>query len=153
MQKVKKNNLQRILNEQAGKSKNHSVKLRLTMQQIFAQAVEDGVIIKSPAENLDISAQTTTGTHRSITLEERKAILQVAETHRSGLWVLFMLYCGLRPQEAAALKYTDIDMINHRLTINRAIGADSAIKTTKSKAGMRTVPIPNILYKKIHIYQ
>lgn len=150
---VKKTNLQSILNKQIGKSKNHCHKLRLTMQQLFKQAVEDGLIIRSPASSLDLPNGKSAGTHRSITEEERQAILKVSKNHRGGLWILFMLYCGLRPQEAATIKYSDIDRINHRLTISRALGADGAIKMPKTDAGIRTVPVPPILYDLIDFPQ
>ena len=45
----------------------------------------------------------TEGRRRSITDQERAAILELAKTHRAGLWVLTLLYTGMRPGETAAL--------------------------------------------------
>jgi len=58
------------------------------------------------------------------------------------LFIKVLLWCGLRPQEAAVLRWEDIDQINHRLRIERAIKSDGSVGSTKSAAGNRTVPIP-----------
>ena len=82
--------------------------------------------------------ETRSGTHRSITDAERAAILKVAETHRAGLWVKIMLYCGLRPSEALDLLWSDIDFSRGVISVSHSIGRD----TTKTRAGVRRVPAP-----------
>lgn len=148
VKKIRPTNLQKILNSQVGKSKDHCTKLRHTIQQIFEQARRDKIINDNPAEALTLP-KAENGTHRSITDDERRATLDVAETHPFGLFVKVLLYCGLRPQEAAALRWEDIDQINHRLNIQRALKADGSIAETKSAAGVRTVPIPSALWEEM----
>jgi len=148
VKKVRKSNLQKLLNEQAGKSKSHIHKIKITLQQIFNQAVEDDLIAKSPAASLE-EPSGSVSERRSVTDAERKAILKVAEYHTAGLWVIMMLYTGIRPQESAVLQWKDIDTVNHRLNINKAIGADNSIKTPKSKAGVRSIPIPPPLWDRL----
>lgn len=148
VKKIRPTNLQKILNQQTGKSKDHCTKLRHTIQQIFEQAQHDKIINDNPAQWLTLP-QAENGTHRSITDEERRATLEVAETHPFGLFVKVLLYCGLRPQEAAALRWEDIDQINHRLNVQRAVKADGSIGGTKSAAGVRVVPIPGILWEEL----
>lgn len=148
VKKVRKSNLQKLLNEQAGKSKSHIHKIKITLQQIFNQAVEDDLIAKSPAASLE-EPSGSVGERRSVTDAEREAILKVAEYHTAGLWVIMMLYTGIRPQESAVLQWKDIDTVNHRLNINKAIGADNSTKTPKSKAGVRSIPIPPPLWDRL----
>lgn len=149
IKKIRATNLQAILNQQTGKSKDHCTKLRHTIQQIFSQAQYDKIISDNPAARLTLP-KAENGTHRSITLEERHATLQVAEKHPFGLFIKVLLWCGLRPQEAAALRWSDIDQINQRINIHHALKADGCIGDTKSSAGRRAVPIPTQLWDTIH---
>lgn len=148
VKKIRPTNLQKILNQQAGKSKDHCSKLRHTIQQIFEQARRDKICNDNPAECLTLP-KAENGTHRSITDDERRATLEVAETHPFGLFVRVLLYCGLRPQEAAALRWEDIDQINHRLNVRRAVKSDGSIGSPKSAAGVRTIPIPATLWEEL----
>lgn len=148
LKKIRPTNLQKILNSQAGKSKDHCTKLRHTIQQIFEQARRDKIINDNPAETLTLP-KAQNGTHRSITNEERAATLEVAKSHPFGLFIKILLFCGLRPQEAAALHWGDIDQINHRLNVQRALKADGTIGSTKSSSGVRVVPIPTVLWDEI----
>lgn len=90
--------LQTILNTQAGRSYSHVSKLRMVMQELFRQARRSRILLYDPAEGLQLP-ESVKGTHRPITNQERRHILALAQTHPSGLWVLTILYTGLRPGE------------------------------------------------------
>lgn len=140
--------LQKIINAQPDKSKNYYVKLRNLIKAIFAQAVRDKLLTDNPAETLELPAAQD-GTHRSLTDAERRAVLYAADWCSFGLFVQTCLWCGLRPQEAAALRYEDIDQINRRMHIRRALKADGTVGETKSRAGVRVVPIPSQLWVRL----
>ena len=140
--------LQKIINAQPDKSKNYYVKLRNLIKAIFAQAVRDKLLTDNPAETLELPAAQD-GTHRSLTDAERRAVLYAADWCSFGLFVQTCLWCGLRPQEAAALRYEDIDQINRRMHIHRALKADGTVGETKSRAGVRVVPIPSQLWVRL----
>ncbi|MPN39097.1 Transposase [bioreactor metagenome] len=57
-----------------------------------------------------------------------------------------MLYCGLRPGETIPLCWKDIDFDKKRINVTAAkeSGSDK-IKEPKTKAGIRSVPIPSVL--------
>ena len=138
---VKDVHLQRILNEEAGKSRSHVNKIRLVMKEMFSRARKSHLIIWDPSEDLVLPV-TTQGSHRSITEEERAAILEVAKTHRAGLWVLTMLYAGLRPGETMPLIWKDIDFKNNEIRIYKAAESGTgAVKDPKTDAGFRDIPI------------
>lgn len=146
---VKDVHLQKILNEQAGMSFSHTQKLRLVMQSIFKRARQSRLIPYDPAELLELPKYTK-GTRRSITETERSAILAVAETHRSGLWILTLLYTGMRPGETAALMWSDIDFENNEIHIHTARESGSnRIKGPKTEAGIRDIPIHAALRPKL----
>lgn len=131
---IKKSHCQKVVNLQAGKSESHVSKIRMTLYQIFDEAVENDYINKSPARNLSLP-NCTKGSHRSVTPFERKHILKVAEWHHAGLWVLTQMYCGLRPSEVNNLNWNNIDFKEKLIHV----------KKSKTNAGIRDVPIPDDL--------
>lgn len=145
--------LQRILNDQAGKSSSHVKKLRMVMQEMFKRARQSRLIPFDPAELLELPV-TTTGKRRAITPEERAAILAVAETHRAGLWVLTLLYTGMRPGETAALMWSDVDFEHNEIHVHSARESGTgAIKAPKTAAGVRDIPIHAALLPKLRAAQ
>lgn len=138
--------LQKIMNAQAGKSLSHAKKVRLVLQEMFRRARISRIIPYDPAEELELP-KTTAGKRRSITEAEREAILDLCKTHRAGLWILTLLYTGMRPGETAALTWADIDFELDEIRIHAAKESGAKrIKTPKTEAGIRTLPhIPNAL--------
>jgi integrase len=66
-----------------------------------------------------------------------------------GLPALLLLYCGLRRGELIALTWNDIDINNRTVNVNKAAVFDdnqTLIQSPKTEAGIRTVPLPEILY-------
>lgn len=143
---VTESNLQKILNKQKGMSFSHASKLRMIMKQMFHRARRQRLINYDPAEDLSLPALKK-GMRRSLTPMERTAIQKTAKTHRSGPWVLTMLYCGLRPGETIALHWKDIDFENGTITVSTALesGKINDFKLPKTDAGLRTLPMPKAL--------
>lgn len=142
---VKPVELQKIVNRHAGQSKSSVDKITKTVKAIFRRAYETDLILRDPSKGIE-TPSAEAGTHRSITDAERKAILEVAETHRAGLWVKTLLYCGPRPGETRALDWRHVDFDKKLLRIELAMKANSRkIDVPKSAAGFRDVPIPDVL--------
>lgn len=145
--------LQRILNGQAGMSLSHVKKLRMVLQEMFRRARQSRLITYDPAELLELPS-TTERKRRSITDAERAAILAVAETHRAGLWVLTLLYTGMRPGETASLTWADVDFKHNEIHVHTAKESGSqAIKAPKTQAGIRDIPIRAALLPKLKAAQ
>lgn len=141
LREVRDVHLQRIMNEQAGMSASHAKKVRMVLQEMFKRARQSRIITFDPAELLELPA-VTQGTHRSITEEERAAILAAAEHHRAGLWVLTLLYTGMRPNETAALMWSDVDFKANEIHVHAAKESGAQrVKGTKTAAGTRDIPI------------
>lgn len=142
--------LQRILNTRAGKSMSDTNKIRIVIRAMFRQAFISRLIAFDPSAGLQMP-KVTKGTHRGITDAERAALIRFAQTpsidgkrkNKAGPWVLMILYCGLRPGETAALKWSDVDLEGATITVRSAKESGSnAMKGPKTKAGIRRVPIP-----------
>lgn len=133
--------LQSILNDQRGMSFSHVTKLRMVIQELFRQAYRSRLIPFDPSDGLRLP-KNEKRSHRSITPEERKHIMDVASYHPSGMWVLLILYSGLRPGEAAALQWKDIDFDRNEIHVYKAVeSGTSKVKTPKTSAGIRDVPM------------
>lgn len=146
---VKDIHLQRLLNGQAGRSASHVKKIRMVLQEMFRRARQSRLIPYDPAELLELPT-VTERRRRSITDQEREAILAVAETHRSGLWVLTMLYTGMRPGETAALTWSDVDFERNEIHVHAAKESGSSkIKGPKTSSGVRDIPIHAALLPKL----
>jgi len=147
---VKDIHLQKILNSQKGLSFSHLSKLRMVMNQMFERAVKSHLIIYSPACDL-VLPDYKKGTHRSVSDMERKAIVHLAASHNSGLWVLTILRCGLRPGETIPLQWKDIDFKAKRVRVRTALesGTKDNFKDPKTEAGIRDVPIPDDLLTRL----
>ena len=143
--------LRQILNRREGMSYSHANHLKIVLQSMFRQAYHDRHIPYDPSAGL-VLPKTTKGHHRSLTEPERAALLQVASMptftgakNTTGPWLLCMLYCGLRPGEIAALRWSDVDMEHAILHVKEAKESGSArMKAPKTEAGIRDVPIPQI---------
>lgn len=138
---VKDVHLQRILNSQAGRSASHVKKIRMVLQEMFKRARQSRLIPYDPAEQLELPT-VKQGRRRSITEEERAAILAVAARHRAGLWVLTLLYTGMRPGETAALTWSDVDFDHNEIHVHAAKeSGNRTIKGPKTASGVRDIPI------------
>jgi integrase len=141
--------LQKILNSQKGKSRSFLSKLKGEITAFFDAAEDENLLTKNPARRLFLPP-CEDQERRALTLEERAAFLKAAEKHKHGLLFLVMYYCGLRPGEAKALTYADIDYNRQCLSVNKALENHTGIiKPPKTKSGIRTVPIPDALFQKL----
>lgn len=142
---VKDVHLQRLLNANRNMSDSHVKKLRIVLEGLFAQAAKSRIIPYDPAQDLDLPAAAA-GKRRSLTDYEREILLQVAATHKHGLWVRFLLATGIRPGESAPLQISDLvfDGPQPRVRIYKDIegGTNDVVSEPKTAAGIREVPLP-----------
>lgn len=137
---VKPLQCQEILNAQAGKSKSHVTKLHQELCFIFEKAVQNKLILESPAENLT-RPDAKEGHRRSLTNKERTHFLKVCEKEPRFILFELMLYCGCRPSEAMRIQGKDIQIEDECTFLH--------IRGTKTDNADRIVPLPAVLYEKI----
>ena len=148
LKSIKAIHCQRVINEMSGMSTKMLSRISQLMYSVFEDALDNGLIFENPARKVKLP-KGTRRSRRTITQEERQYILTVADKHRAGLWVLLMLCCGLRPAEAAGLRWMDIDMKNHTLTVNQAVKRSGGVGPPKTEAGYRKIPVPDLLYERL----
>ncbi|MDR1668340.1 MAG: site-specific integrase [Oscillospiraceae bacterium] len=143
MKDVRHAHLQGLLGNYAGTSKSAIGKLHNTIGQMFSLAVTNRIIENNPAEGLT-NPDGTAGTHRALEKWEINLIAENWHRHRAGIWIMLMLFAGLRRGEMIALKWSNVDLASEKLTVAEAahIESNRAVDGgTKTAAGMRVIPI------------
>lgn len=100
---------------------------------------------------------------KTYTLKQVKVLLKEAKGTKIYMYMIFMLLMGLRKSEVSGLKYSDVDYVNHTLTIERQLGRDlDADKEdvpigmvtkqeidVKTESSKRIEPIPDFVFYEI----
>jgi integrase len=126
-----------------------TVRLALApVKALFAQAVEDGVILTNPAAAVRVVVEREEFDVDGNPVEER--VKALTEVELAGLlerlpdeWKLFYRFLcesGLRIGEAIELRWRDVDLGRRRLRVERQFYKGS-VRRPKSKYGVRDVPL------------
>ncbi len=145
-----------------GKSISLQNKCRSEINNLFVTALINDLINKNPCVGVKMPYGTEDG-RRSLTPEEKEIFFKTLDTnvecydnnkHPFGNFFAIMIGCGLRPGEVRALTWANIDMIKKNINVINAVEPDTInVKDTKTKAGHRTIPIPNWLYDRLKSMQ
>ncbi|SIC06120.1 tyrosine-type recombinase/integrase [Mycobacteroides abscessus] len=118
----------------------HSV-LRMTLQY----AVEQDWLVKNPSTATTFPPMPAHD-HTYLTADEVERLAALCGPQ--GDIVLILAYTGLRWGELTGLRVADINLTTRRLQVRRSItqvGGKLILGATKSRAGVRTVPIPTLI--------
>lgn len=101
--------LQNLLDEKAASGLSHSMvaHLRWDLRQIFRMAVNEGHILRNPAELLFIPRDAKRPEHTVMTMEEVQRCFSVLE-QRERLIVKLAILAGMRPGEIFGLKWEHV---------------------------------------------
>ena len=144
---VRAEHCQRILSNMAGMSNSSQCKVVTTLKQIFTCAEENGLIYRSPCNNLKAGGAKTQE-KVPLTPEQSQKLVDATRSTKAHLFVLLALYAGLRREEICGLRWSDIDLRSSppRLTVNNVVrfeGNKGVFSSKlKSPAAHRTVPLP-----------
>lgn len=88
--------------------------------------------------------------------EEKALVMRTYAGHRMGVPALLLLYCGLRRGELIALTWSDVNIKNKSITVNKAAifnHNQPQIEKPKTSTGVRTVPIPDTIVDALKEYR
>lgn len=130
-------------------------KVLLTMDQIFNEAIQNGMLIKSPTNGFKIVPKKQEEKQKHLSKEQALSMIDNIEEPRSKAFAGLCLFCGLRREEALGLKWEDLAKENNQyssLTIRRTVtypanNTPELSDLVKSRSSARTVPIPTKLAK------
>lgn len=130
--------------------------MRMTLRQIFRQAIEDDIITKNPAASLELPRHVKKE-KRALTAEEKDAVLAADLTVRERAFVMILFGCGLRPGELYALTWQDIDFKNSVINVNKSIVFENNNKPRlsypKTNKSIRSVDAPKGVINALKAYR
>jgi integrase len=93
----------------------------------------------------------------ALSLDEAKALLDVARGDRLEAIVTVALVVGLRKGEALGLRWDDVDLDDATLrvtgTLKRRTGKGLVRDTPKTERGRRTIPLPNVCVEALRTHK
>ena len=149
--------IQTYLNSISNLSNSSIKKIYGQFVQAFKTAMNKGYIMKNPMNTvIRPISQKQDKKVRALTLDEQQAFTDYLLTKdikqcKYKNVFLIQMYMGLRVGEALALTMNDVDLKNKKINIHRTLTTDENNETimenkTKTYAGMRVVPIPEVIY-------
>lgn len=120
-----------------------------TASQVFKLAIGNRVTDFNPAEHIKIPATAEQSEpRRALTEEEQQWILAPSE-NRGHHAAMIMMFAGLRRGELIPLLWSDIDLDNGTINVNKSVemidGKSVVKRGAKTEAGERIVYIPKVL--------
>jgi integrase len=128
-------------------SRGSLIKLRSTLNQALTWAQRRDVISRNIAPLVELPAGAAPAkTGRSLSVEQATQFIAAAsDTELEAMWLL-MLYLGLRPGEAAAVGWADIDFDNGVVHVWRGRKLDASgaavVGDTKTPGSIRSLDAP-----------
>ncbi len=121
--------------------KNH----KIVINRIFHFAIVEGYISSNPAKEAELPRGLTETKRRPATPAEEQTIAAMCAQKKVWILPIVALYTGMRKGELIGLKYKDIDLDAGVINVERsawyAKGGKVEIKSTKTEAGERIIPI------------
>ena len=124
-------------------------KVAIRLSAILSQAAVDGRITWNPCVAVR-APSVDTPEHEALTADEIHALLEaLSDTPRGravGDVATFLLGTGVRPGEALALHWADVDCVGQTARIRQSLekvdGQGARLKSVKTRRGQRAVPLP-----------
>lgn len=142
---IRPSDLQEILNRFAGKAAATIKTRKVFLTDCFGTAYKADYIKTDLTKALTMPRGKPAKARRALTAAEYSLVMRAVHDHPGGAFIAIALHCGLRPGEVSALLWQDVDFKKKRITVNKAVVADKTVGPPKSKAGNRSVPMPDDL--------
>ena len=142
LSEITKSDIQIIINSRKDKARTCQ-KIKITLNQIFNSAIDDGLLHKNPCKNI-VLPKNTPKEKRVLNKYELELVNISDFTDREKCYINLLKNYGLRKEEALALNKKDFNFKSKTLKINKAVYFKNNrpyLKNTKSSAGNRNLPI------------
>lgn len=119
-------------------------------------ATQEGLIPINPLKGVK-NPEKNVREQRILNDDDVHALVEESQSHPFRIPLLLALFCGLRREESAGLRWKDVDFARSTITVNQAITLTSdgqeVLKETKTKQSRRTIPIPRFLRDELQMMQ
>lgn len=114
------------------------------LSAVFDYAIQMRATEFNPCKYVIIPRGAETSERRALTVRERQWIEETP--HRAQTAAMLMMYSGLRRGEATALLWSDVNLTEKTITVNKSYDfKHNTLKTPKTASGTRVVSIPDKL--------
>ncbi len=135
-------------------SKSLAHKVRITLNQIFKQAIADRITPFNPVTTTEIIAPDKPN-RKCLTPIQKQLLLQILKGHRTYPIIFHTLYTGMRMGESLALLLNDVDFDNNIIRVAKATEYQNSkpkLKDPKTDRGFREIPMNNDLANFLQSY-
>lgn len=154
---------QKFINHLGERFSRETVKIvHSTMHNAFEKAVTIGKVSKNPCNGVEIRGEKNKKEIQFIESEYISHFLKEAYQYGYIYWIFFkvLIETGMRKGEAAALQWTDIDLKNKTININKSLDFQAAAKDpkemfigTKTSNSVRVITISQSLANDLHFHK
>lgn len=110
----------------------------------FALAVRRGTLTRNPVDGLASAEKPRQRNQRKVAVLDAETLDRLVSAGGSERWVVALAlagYGGLRLGELRALVWGDVDLDAGAITVRRSMLPNGTVKSPKTQAGERTIPI------------
>lgn len=154
VREIRASHLQALINEFSATPRTCE-QIRLTLRQIFKQAIADDIIQKNPAASLELPRHIKKE-KRALTPDEKAAVKAADLDVRERAFIMIAYGCGLRPGEIYALTWQDIDFKRSVIHVNKSIVFDNnrpSVSFPKTNKSIRAVEAPRAVMQALKDYR
>lgn len=154
VREIRASHLQALINEYSDQPRTCE-QIRLTLRQIFKQAIADDLVQKNPAASLELPRHIK-NEKRALTPEEKAALKTADLNERERAFIMIALGCGLRPGEIYALTWQDIDLKKSLINVNKSIVFENnrpVVSVPKTNKSIRSVEVPAAVMQALKTYR
>lgn len=113
------------------------------LRRIFKFAIEKLYVARSPLQGIP-APKHEPGTHEVWSFDEAKQFIELARDEPFYAGCVLALAAGLRAAEIRGLRWRDVDLKGHTLTVRQQSSAHDGIRPPKTKSSRRTIALPSI---------
>ena len=146
LDKINTVDVQRFYNQHAHKAKSSVRCMGIILHGIFDSAIEDGLCVIDPTRSKRLTYSKKKTVREALAIEDAQDIIcNLGRLElKDRLLVALLIFTGIRRGEALGLQWEDIDFERKLINIRRSVrfvGNRGYIGPTKSKAGVRLIPL------------
>lgn len=164
--------IQKLYNKKAEYSNSVVRLVKAVLSIAFRYAEDKKIISHNPTKGVNLPKHSVESkpyhtrmidTTKTLDMEQIMLLLEKSRETKIHMQVCFNVLMGLRRGEINGVKYSDVDYVNHTLTIERQLGKvlgakkeDYALKTltkqeidVKTESSHRVLPIPDYVFEAI----
>jgi integrase len=115
--------------------------IRTVLGAAYRWGEEQGLVQRNPVRFTEGPRQRQT-THRAMTEEQARAVLEAAKGTRYEAAFALMLSLGLRPGECLGIRWSDVDLEARTLTVHHGLKRDGTLGNVKNDGSRRLLSLP-----------